>query len=666
MNKSHNKQTRSISAILLEFLGSMYLAVSLLVAVAIASVIGTVLLQNQAYTQYRIRFGDFWFDIFETIGLYDVYTSAWFLSILGFLVISTSVCIYRNAPQMLRDMKNYRLHAKEKSLRAFHHKAEVTSELSSDVLVSRLKFLLQQYAYKFRIKQSDGFILIASMKGIVNRLGYIFTHVSIVLICVGGLIDGNIGLKIKVKTGQITPIDNSQDMRVDKIPDVSRLKPGEALSFRGNRSIPEGSTINAVVLDYKNGYVLQELPFAIEVSDFRIEYYPTGQPKSFQSDLIIHDSTRDKPLKQTIAVNHPLIYKGYAIYQATFGDGGSLIDITAWPLTAISKPRKLKGEVFTTTPVKSGKERLKIEITDFRMFNIIPSLDKKSDRKFFNQGPSFLFKLRNAAGEANEYINYMQPIQRNGRWYFRSDVRQSLNDGFKTLWIPADRNNEVKRFMAFRQKLLDKNKLHDIILTVAAQTLENARVNKNELKKQLVKSMESIVADYNSGELNKILSVMARKYAATEFMKKRAAYLGVLQNILIEVYTEVLAEEGIDVSQGITDAFDQQFFNDAFIELGAVPAYASDYYFQLSSFRQIESTGLQITRAPGKPLVYLGCVMLILGVFIMFYVHQKRLWFYLDTSKEKTTIIMAATSNRQSLDFDLEYEKFQQQFLKLL
>jgi len=665
MNTVSVKQTKNISAILFEFLGSMYLAVSLLVAVAIASVIGTVLLQNQSYTEYRIRFGDFWFGFFETLGLYDVYTSVWFLSILGFLVISTSVCIYRNTPKMLRDMKNYRVHAKEKSLRAFHHKAELSTEQTSGTIVPRLSVFLQQQSYRFRIRQGDGFILIAAMKGAANRLGYIFTHVSIVLICIGGLIDGNIGLKVKVKTGQIAPIDNSFDMRVDKIPEKSRLKPGDALSFRGNRSIPEGSTINAVVLDYKNGYVLQELPFAIEVSDFRIEYYPTGQPKSFQSDLVIHDNDLNKPLKQTISVNHPLIYKGYAIYQATFGDGGSHIDITAWPLASTGKPNKLKGEVFVTTPIMAGGEAFKLEITDFRMFNIIPSLDKTSEKKFFNQGPSFLFKLRNAAGVANEYINYMQPMLRNGRWYFRSDVRKSQNDGYKTLWIPADKNNAVDRFMSFRKKLLDKELLNEIILQASLRTLKKAGVDKPDLSQQLVQSMKKIVSDYTTGELNNILSVMAQKYNEAEFMKKRAAYLNVLQNILIEVYIKVLADEGIDVSKGVTDSFDQQFFNDAFVELGAIPAYTSPYYFQLSSFRQIESTGLQITRSPGKPLVYLGCVMLIMGVFIMFYLHQKRLWFYLKTTEGKTDIIMAATSNRPSLDFDKEYEKLEQQFRQL-
>ena len=84
------------------FPGSMNLATTLLVAVGIASIVGTVLKQNEAFQNYIIK----WFEVFDTLGLYDVYSAAWFLLVLTFLVISTSTCIYRNTPSMLLDMRN--------------------------------------------------------------------------------------------------------------------------------------------------------------------------------------------------------------------------------------------------------------------------------------------------------------------------------------------------------------------------------------------------------------------------------------------------------------------------------------------------------------------------------------------------------------------------------
>ena len=99
----------------------MRFAISLLTLLAIASVIGTVLKQNEPYPNYVVEFGQFWFTGFEWLGLFDVYHSSWFLLILAFLVLSTSLCIWRNAPGFIKDMKGYREKASESSLAAMSH-----------------------------------------------------------------------------------------------------------------------------------------------------------------------------------------------------------------------------------------------------------------------------------------------------------------------------------------------------------------------------------------------------------------------------------------------------------------------------------------------------------------------------------------------------------------
>lgn len=60
----------------------MRFAVSVLTVVSIASIIGTVLKQNEPYNNYLIQFGPYWFDFFKMLGMYDIYHSAWFLLIL--------------------------------------------------------------------------------------------------------------------------------------------------------------------------------------------------------------------------------------------------------------------------------------------------------------------------------------------------------------------------------------------------------------------------------------------------------------------------------------------------------------------------------------------------------------------------------------------------------
>ncbi|NTV12041.1 MAG: cytochrome c biogenesis protein ResB, partial [Zoogloea sp.] len=53
-----------------ELLSSMRFAISLLTILAIASIIGTVIKQNEAYNAYLNQFGQFWFPVFEKLGLY--------------------------------------------------------------------------------------------------------------------------------------------------------------------------------------------------------------------------------------------------------------------------------------------------------------------------------------------------------------------------------------------------------------------------------------------------------------------------------------------------------------------------------------------------------------------------------------------------------------------
>ncbi|HKR39668.1 MAG TPA: cytochrome c biogenesis protein ResB, partial [Paraburkholderia sp.] len=65
-----------------ELISSMRFAIALLVVLAIASIIGTVLTQDDPYPNYVNQFGPFWADIFRSLSLYTVYSAWWFMTIL--------------------------------------------------------------------------------------------------------------------------------------------------------------------------------------------------------------------------------------------------------------------------------------------------------------------------------------------------------------------------------------------------------------------------------------------------------------------------------------------------------------------------------------------------------------------------------------------------------
>ena len=85
--------------------------------------------------------------------------------------------------------------------------------------------------------------------------------------------------------------------------------------------------------------------------------------------------------------------------------------------------------------------------------------------------------------------------------------------------------------------------------------------------------------------------------------------------------------------------------------------YAAPVYLQLDDFTEVKASVLQVSRSPGKKVVYLGCVLLILGVFSMFYVRERRLWVWVtDAAAGESHALMAMSTQRKTLDFEREYE----------
>lgn len=652
VNKKHSRLN-----ILLEFFGSMNLAITILVAIAFASVIGTVLQQNQPYNDYIIKFGPFWHEVFQAMGLYNVYGALWFLLLLLFLVLSTSVCVYRNTPQMLRDMQAFRLNAKEKSLRSMHNSLSWTTDKSADEVEKNLQYFLKLKGFRCRIKKHDDHYIVAGMKGAWNRSGYIFTHVGIIVLCIGSFLDGGFGLTIKEWTGRIIP--ETRDIRADQVPATARLKPSDSVSFRGSISLQEGTSSNIAFLNVRDGYLVQELPFRIELKDFRIEHYASGMPKSFESDLVIHDDQLEKPLEQTIAVNHPLIYRGYALYQASFGDGGSNLSLRAWPFhSKKTQTLDVNLSVKEKRSLNTVIGKYTLELDDFKVFNIFPNtVEEKAEtgKRFKNFGPSFTFKMRDASGAANEYHNYMLPVTQNDRRFFLTGMRGSVAEPFRYLHIPADKNDSLERFMGFHALLNDQAK----VKRIAQESVQNAMssVNKRNktLQKDVVVSMLKLLTLFNQGGYVSIDQYIKESVPENRQNEVAKAYIKILQNLLQNSFLELLKQEGVTFKQGISDA-DNLFFEDAISALAGIGVYGSPVYFQLADFKQRESSGIQITRHPGQNIFYLGCLMLIVGIFMMFYISYQRVWIILKPEDEQLSITFAGSGNRNQRDFAVIFE----------
>ncbi len=644
----------TFKAKLFELLSSMRFAVSVLTVVSIASIIGTVLKQNEPYNNYLIQFGPYWFDFFKMLGMYDIYHAAWFLAILLFLVISVSLCVYRQSPQIIKDVRQYKAHLTESSLKQFsRHQTFALAHRDSSAQAALLA-VLQRHGYRWRSEtRADGALMIAAKTGNYQKLGYIFTHVAIIIICVGGLMDGNVPLKIQELLGDKTI--ETRDIPVSQVPASSKLSVRN-LSFRANLTLPEGSRADVAFERVRDGYMVQQLPFAVALEDFRIEHYPTGQPKSFESDLVIIDPALKQPLKQTIKVNHPLTYKGITIYQSDFQDGGTGLSFNAWDLLAQRyQPLPVTGKIFEQTPIGEGKTALQLEFEDFKKFNVL-NLSKDSKAKPRNVGPSVVFKMRDSAGQAKEYLNYMQPLQLDGQYYFVSGMRATPQEDYKYLRIPADQNLLPNSFMLLRASMAD-SALHQQIAHRMASDIISKQQRDANTQAKFEASVQQLLSNFAQGGFVQVANLIERSVPNEQREQMAKTYVKIISLAAQQAY-----QLGMQKHPELTvdKQLSERFLQDSLNSMSDIVFYGSPVYLQLTEYQHREASGLQLTRSPGKNLVYLGSILLVIGIFAMMYIRERRVWLLFKA--DATRVLVAMSANRKNTDFEQDYANLMQQF----
>ena len=638
------------------FLSSMRFAVALLSLLGIASIIGTVLQQGQPLANYLVKFGPFWTEIFGFLGLFDVYASSWFVVIMVFLVLSTGLCLWRNIPPFMREMKSYRLKASRQSLAAMRHSTlleggGITPEVAQRYLA------VQGFSSKTAVRD-DGSVLVAAKKGAMNKWGYIFAHAAIVVICLGGLIDSNLLLKAGMLAGKIVP-DNEAMFANDFKPE-STLGTGN-ISFRGNVNVIEGQSADVAFLNADKGMLVQELPFSVELKKFHIDFYNTGMPKDFASDLVVTDKESGKKIEQTIRVNHPLTLHGITIYQASFADGGSDLKFKAWNLASKQRrPEQMDAVSMREFPLDMGGRKYRLEFDQFSAMNVedmstppekrAHSLQNtlndvravRQEKKFTNIGPSIIYRLRDDAGQAVEYKNYMLPMKQEEDYFFITGTREGLEQQYRWLRLPADGEAKIDTFMALREALNDEDFRRQAVAKATAETPEHLRGQFNQ-------AVENTLGLFAKGGYIALNDFIANNIPQAEQEKMQDYFYQILYGAMNTLLDETIRRDGLSAWPQ-SDARNRFLINslDAYTGLTVYPA---PVLLQLEGYKEVRSSGLQMTRSPGASLVYIGSVLLVLGTVFMFYIREKRAWLLFDGGKVR----FAMSSSRNERDLDKEF-----------
>lgn len=682
-----------------ELLSSMRFAIALFTIICIASVIGTVVQQHQPPVNYVNQFGPFWAEVFGRLGLYAVYSTAWFLLILVFLVVSTSLCVARHTPKILADLRNYKENIRESALLAFHLKASGALPLDRAQALARVSEVLANDGWKGKAQVREGGVMVAARQGAANKLGYIAAHSAIVLICIGGLLDGDL-----IVNAQMALLGKSTYAGGGLIKDVApehRLSTANP-TFRANLYVPEKAVAGTAVINLTSGIVLQDLPFQVELKKFVVEYYDTGMPKLFASDIVVHDADGTKT-EAKVKVNEPFIHKGIAIYQSSFEDGGSKLTLMARPMGRPGAPFEVKGEVggvTTLTNAASQTDKLQLEFTGLRTINVenlaaenagstsgadvrkvdlVGSLGEhlgsgarvKADKKLHNVGPSVTYKLRDASGQAREYSNYMIPVELDGQKVFLAGVRDTPDQAFRYLRIPADDRSTLDDWMQMKAALADPASRMEAARRYVRQS---APADKPELAQQLEASVlraltlfagaEAVRKDAPSAGLVALQDFIETNVPEADRSRTSEVLIRILNGGLFELLNLVRERAGLAALPPGEDA--QRFMGQAVLSLSDSFAYPAPLLLSLTGFDQVQASVFQVTRAPGQKLVYLGCGFLILGVFAMLYIRERRLWIWIEGPADapSTTVTLALSATRQTMDTDKDFDALKTRMLQ--
>ncbi|HYA14626.1 MAG TPA: cytochrome c biogenesis protein ResB [Syntrophales bacterium] len=327
-------------------LSSVKLTIALFIIISVASILGTVIPQQEADI-IAGRFSPGMVSICRELQLFNIYHSTWFIGLMLLLSINLVVCSANRLPA------SWKLYRKVSA----PDEAEIFANLPSDRVflverhleeeAERLEVLLKKKYKGIRRKYTEEGTFINSEKGRFSHLGVYVVHLGVLIILTGMII-------------------------------------GFFFGFDAYVDLAEGEAVDRVKLQGKTDF--RKLDFAVRCDRFSIDYYEDGTPKVYRSDLTF---LRNGNILQQrpIFVNHPATVEGIRFYQANFGT------VPSYAVIGIRKGRDkslaVKAHIGTEFDLPGNDGRAKI----LRM-----------EENFMRMGPAVKIGIQSAKGNFQFWV----------------------------------------------------------------------------------------------------------------------------------------------------------------------------------------------------------------------------------------------------------------------
>jgi cytochrome c biogenesis protein len=251
------------------FFTSVKLALVLIILLALASGLGTLIPQGRTAAEYAARYGRLSGPMMA-LQLTRLYHSYWYLALLLLLGVNIAVCTLKRFSPKWRRAVRPGLTFDSGALQAAKVSGRFKARGGAAEARAAVARELRSRGYRLREKVDGPRRRILARKRTLGWFGSDLVHLGLLVILAGGLVTGLAGRRdyLPLKEGQTAPAPGSD--------------------------------------------------FEVRLDRFETVLYPQGAVKEWKSTLTIVDHGR-RVLTRAVAVNHPLSYGGLKFYQSSYG-----------------------------------------------------------------------------------------------------------------------------------------------------------------------------------------------------------------------------------------------------------------------------------------------------------------------------------------------------------
>jgi cytochrome c biogenesis protein len=381
---SSRKTSVSMITRLMNLLSSVRFGVALLVLLAIACMVGMVIMQQsvQGFDKYYAELTPAQKMVYGGLGFFDIYHTWYFNVLLLTLSLNIVLSSIDHLPKAWKFISQKKLDA----TRAYVLNQELNNTInvegeSREAVVERIRAACRQVGWRVRVAGKEGRAIVFAERGAWNRLGAYAVHVALLVIFLGFFLTAQYG-----RTGQmaLAPGMNSNEMT--------------GLAFR---------------LDQVSETTMR-LPFTVTCTD--VQQKLINKDGSLSPMNTIDWLTRIKIEDETgahealVHLNAPLDYRGYRFFQSSFNSTGN-----ARSVTLELKPQQ-GGEATEVTIPRGGSTKLadgtEIEFQNFFSDFTLQGAQADTASDEYNN-PAAQIQVRTPAGQSKTVYAFSEDLPDN-------------------------------------------------------------------------------------------------------------------------------------------------------------------------------------------------------------------------------------------------------------